>query len=64
MSIRYVCCQCDVDVTDLVKAACTEEPIHTPMLTIKGMGVVHAAKVVTVTCPNDHTCNYPCGKSE
>ncbi len=64
MPIKYVCCQCDTDVTDLVEAACKEAPIPFPMLTLKGMSVVHAAKIVTVTCPNNHTCNYPCGKFE
>jgi len=42
MSIRYVCCQCDADVTDQVKQTCEEDPVHVPMLTLKGMNIVHA----------------------
>ena len=64
MSIRYVCCQCDADVTDAVKQECKEEPILVPMLIVKGMNIVHAARLVTVTCPNNHTCNYPCSGSQ
>jgi hypothetical protein len=63
MPVRYLCCQCDADVTDAVKQECEEDPSVVPMLTFKGMNVVHAARLVTVTCPNNHTCNYPCGGS-
>jgi len=60
MAIRYVCCQCDTDMTDSVKAACNASPNVLPTLTFKGMELVHAARSVTLTCPNNHTCSYPC----
>ena len=61
MAIRYVCCQCDVDMTDSVKAACDAGPVLRPtLLTFKGMDLVHAERSVTLTCPNNHTCSYPC----
>lgn len=61
MTIRYVCCQCDSDMTDVVKQSCQAPGTVTPMLTLKGMQVVHAASWVIATCPNNHTCTYPCG---
>jgi hypothetical protein len=60
MSIRYVCCQCDADMTDAVKTACALEPSVLPALTFKGMALVHASRFITLTCPNNHTCSYPC----
>ncbi len=57
MSIRCICCQCDADVTDAVKEECEKEPSVGPMFTEKGMSIVHAARLVTVACPNNHTCD-------
>ena len=39
MAVRYICCQCDADVTDAVKQECREDPSVVPMLTLKGMNV-------------------------
>jgi hypothetical protein len=61
MPVKYICCQCDVDMTDAVKQACMAEPVLTPTLIFKGTQVVHASRWVTATCPNNHTCSYPCG---
>jgi hypothetical protein len=60
MPIRYVCCQCDTDMTTAVKLACNAAPVPVPTLTLKGMQVVHASGWVMATCPNNHTCSYPC----
>lgn len=61
MAVKYVCCQCDADMTSAVKQACEAAPVSAPTLTIKGLQVVHATNFVTATCPNNHTCSYPCG---
>lgn len=60
MSVRYVCCQCDVDMTDAVQRACNAVPVLTPTLTLKGMQIIHSTHSVVATCSNNHTCNYPC----
>ena len=60
MAVRYVCCQCDSDMTDAVKESCQAPPNVRPMITLKGAQVVHAESWVTLTCPNNHTCSYPC----
>lgn len=64
MAIRYVCCQCDTDMTESVKGACNAGPSVLPTLTFKGMALVHAESFVTLTCPNNHTCSYPCTGSQ
>lgn len=64
MPVQYVCCQCDVDMTDAVKQDCAAKPVLVPTLILKGMNVVHAARWVTATCPNGHTCSYPCSGME
>jgi hypothetical protein len=60
MAIRYICCHCDADMTDSVKTACDAGPDLRTMLTFKGMELVHFARSVTLTCPNNHACSYPC----
>jgi hypothetical protein len=64
MAVKYVCCQCDIDMTEAVNQECGEGPVARPTvaatLIFKGMNVVHAARWVTATCPNGHTCSYPC----
>jgi hypothetical protein len=60
MAVKYVCCQCDADMTNAVKQACEAAPVSAATLTIKGMQVIHSTHMVTATCPNNHTCNYPC----
>jgi hypothetical protein len=35
MSIRYICCQCDAEVTDAVKQECEEESSVVTMVTIR-----------------------------
>jgi hypothetical protein len=60
VAAKYVCCQCDVDVTSAVTNACQEKPVIVATLTFKGMQVIHADRWVTVTCPNNHICTYPC----
>jgi|HubBroStandDraft_6_1064221.scaffolds.fasta_scaffold67920_4 hypothetical protein len=60
MAVKYVCCQCDIDMTNAVKKECSAPSVHAPTLVFKGMDFVHAARSVTATCPNGHTCDYPC----
>jgi hypothetical protein len=60
MAVRYVCCQCDADMTDAVQNSCSAGPILVPTLTLKGASVIHSEQWVTLTCPNKHTCSYPC----
>ena len=63
MAIKYVCCQCDLDMSFAVTSACQASPVTTATLTLKGTMVVHAHHWVTATCPNNHTCSYPCDKA-
>jgi hypothetical protein len=60
MAVKYVCCQCEIDMTDAVKKDCRAGSVLAPTLIFKGTNVVHMARLVTATCPNGHTCNYPC----
>lgn len=61
MAVKYVCCQCDTDMTTAVQSQCNSSPVLRPMLILKGAEFQHSmASVVTLTCPNGHTCSYPC----
>jgi hypothetical protein len=56
--VRYQCCECDADVTDLVTSACAEESV--------GILVRSREKSVTVFVSHtakdgtEHTCSYEC----
>ena len=61
MAVKYVCGQCDTDMTTAVESACNSNPVLRPMLIQRGSEIQHSmASVVTLTCPNGHTCSYPC----
>jgi hypothetical protein len=60
MAVRYICCDCNYDMTNEVKAACAEPSVETPALVhFKGMQV-HASRTVILTCPKGHQCTFPC----
>lgn len=61
MAVKYLCCDCDFDMTDAVKQACSQGPdVRAAVVQFKGMKLAHAAATVFLTCPNGHTCEFPC----
>ena len=65
MATKYICCQCDEDVTAQVVSACrqgsdTRAAFQAPTMVFKGMNLVHATGSVFVTCSNKHHCEFPC----
>lgn len=53
MAERYVCCQCELDVTALVLEAWRERAVSVFALRLgPDQGVL-------VQCPNGHWCSYP-----
>jgi hypothetical protein len=64
VSVRYVCCQCDADMTEAVQQVCSVPSQPWPLLTFKGTALVHTARKVVVTCPNNHSCEFPCFGSD
>jgi hypothetical protein len=59
MHVKYLCCVCNFDMTQAVLHACAQGPDLRP-LTFTGMTLTHAASTVQLTCPNGHTCQFPC----
>ena len=57
---QYECGQCEADVTTAVKRACKKKPDIVPTMAPTGTERLSAERVVTVTCPNGHTCHFPC----
>jgi hypothetical protein len=60
MAFTYHCCVCDFEMTAPVEDACGQGPDVRALVAIKGMEIVRAAHTVILTCPNGHTCKYPC----
>lgn len=60
MAFTYHCCVCDFEMTGPVEDACGQGPDVRALVAIKGMQIVRAAHTVILTCPNGHTCKYPC----
>jgi hypothetical protein len=61
MNVKYYCCVCDEEMTAQVHSECSALPDNRVlMVQIKGMQLVHSSHNVQLTCPNGHTCNYPC----
>jgi len=52
INIRFICCQCDYDMTDAVYRECQIERTH-PTLR-------RNASTVMLQCPNGHWCEYLC----
>lgn len=51
----YICCGCDVDMTQAVEAA-FERISHTERITVDR--TERKVRSVLVTCPNGHSCVY------
>lgn len=60
MTTKFFCCVCDFDMSAAIKLSCNQGTDQRAMLQFKGMTLIHAAKTVELTCPNGHTCSYPC----
>ena len=60
MAVKYLCCDCDFDMTEAVKDACNQGPDVRASLQFRGMKLMHAASTVILTCPNGHSCQFPC----
>ena len=65
MSIKYVCCVCDEDVTSRVLTACSQGPetraaFAAPTTVFKGKTLLNTSHSVFVTCSKGHQCEYPC----
>jgi hypothetical protein len=59
MHTKYLCCECNFDMTKAVQDACAQGPDLRTLL-FRGMSLAHAASTVELTCPNGHTCRFPC----
>lgn len=57
--VRYLCCDCQEDVTQQVVSMCMVAIDPMPAIVFRGLKL-RASHTVIVTCKNQHTCSYPC----
>lgn len=58
MAVKYLCCDCDFDMTQAVVDACNQGPDIRAALVPKDVAPAHPT--VILTCPDGHTCRFSC----
>lgn len=57
---KYRCCVCDAEMTAQVESACSAPPVIRTLVHLEEVNLATGPHTVQLTCPNGHTCNYPC----